>query len=157
LRAALRQLDAEQPVYNIRTMDEIVAGATSPQRFQATLSSLFAIVALLLVTIGIYSVMAYMVRQRRREIGVRIAVGATTWSILRMVILHGMRNVFIGLGLGLIASLVLIRFTVVEVTASDLPVYLIVASLLIGTALIACYLPAWRATKIDPAAALRNE
>jgi putative ABC transport system permease protein len=157
LRAALRQLDAEQPVYNIRTMDEIVAGATSQQRFQATLSSLFAIVALLLVTIGIYSVMAYMVRQRRREIGVRIAVGATTWSILRMVILHGMRNVFIGLGLGLIASLVLIRFTVVEVTASDLPVYLIVASLLIGTALIACYLPAWRATKIDPAAALRNE
>jgi putative ABC transport system permease protein len=157
LRAALRQLDAEQPVYNIRTMDEIVAGATSQQRFQATLSSLFAIVALLLVTIGIYSVMAYMVRQRRREIGVRIAVGATTWSILRMVIVQGMRNVFIGLGLGLIASLVLIRFTVVEVRASDLPVYLIVTSLLIGTALIACYLPAWRATKIDPATALRNE
>jgi putative ABC transport system permease protein len=157
LRAALRQLDAEQPVYNIRTMDEIVAGATSQQRFQATLSSLFAIVALLLVTIGIYSVMAYMVRQRRREIGVRIAVGATTWSILRMVIVQGMRNVFIGLGLGLIASFALIRFTVVEVRASDLPVYLIVTSLLIGTALIACYLPAWRATKIDPATALRNE
>jgi putative ABC transport system permease protein len=160
LRAALRQLDAEQPVYNIRTMDDIVAGATSQQRFQATLSSLFAIVALLLVMIGIYSVMAYTVRQRRREIGVRIAVGATTWSILRMVILQGMRNVFIGLGLGLIASLVLTRFmgaSVLEVTASDLPVYLIVASLLIGTALMACYLPAWRATKIDPASALRNE
>src|SRR5689334_13792788 len=86
LRATLHQLDAEQPVYNIRTMDEIVAGATSQQRFQATLSSLFAILALLLVTIGIYSVMAYMVKQRRREIGIRIAVGATTWSILRMVI-----------------------------------------------------------------------
>ncbi|HSL53538.1 MAG TPA: ABC transporter permease [Pyrinomonadaceae bacterium] len=160
LRAALRQLDAEQPVYNIRTMDEIVAGATSQQRFQATLSSLFAVLALLLVTIGIYSVMAYMVRQRRREIGVRIAVGATTWIILRMVILQGIRNVFIGLGLGVIASLVLIRFldaSGLGVTASDLPVYLIVALLLVVTAFIACYLPAWRATKIDPATALRNE
>lgn len=157
LRAALRQLDAEQPVYNIRTMDEIVAGATSQQRFQATLSSLFAIVALLLVTIGIYSVMAYVVRQRRHEIGVRLAVGATTWSILRMVVLQGMRNVFIGLGLGLIGSLVLIRLMVLEVTASDLPVYLIVALLLIATALLACSLPAWSATKIDPATALRNE
>ncbi|HEU4836774.1 MAG TPA: ABC transporter permease [Pyrinomonadaceae bacterium] len=157
LRAALRQLDAEQPVYNIRTMDEIVAGATSQQRFQATLSSLFAIVALLLVMIGIYSVMAYVVRQRRHEIGVRLAVGATTWSILRMVVLQGMRNVFIGLGLGLIGSLVLIRLMVLEVTASDLPVYLIVALLLIATALLACSLPAWSATKIDPATALRNE
>ncbi len=160
LRAALHQLDAEQPVYNIRTMDEIVAGATSQQRFQATLSSLFAILALLLVTIGIYSVMAYMVKQRRREIGIRIAVGASTWSILRMVIAQSMRNVFVGLGLGLIASLGLIRFlsgSVLSPTASDLPVYLLVALLLTGTALAACYLPAWRATKIDPATTLRNE
>jgi putative ABC transport system permease protein len=157
LRAALHQLDAEQPVYNIRTMDEIVAGARSQQRFQAALTSLFAFVALLLVTIGIYSVMAYMVKQRRREIGVRIAVGATRWNILRMVIAQGMRNVFIGLGLGLIASLALIRFMVLGLTASDLPVYFVVASLLTVTALFACYLPAWRATKIDPATALRNE
>jgi putative ABC transport system permease protein len=159
LRSALRQLDAEQPVYNIRTMDEIVAAATSQQRFQARLSSLFAIVALLLVTVGIYSVMAYLVRQRRREIGVRIAVGATTWSILRMVVLQGMRNVFIGLGLGVLASFLLIRFmgAPVELSAGDLPVYLIVALLLTGTALMACYLPARRATRIDPATALRNE
>ena len=156
LRGALHELDAEQPVYNIRTMDEIVAGATSQQRFQATLTSLFAIVALLLVMIGIYSVMAYMVKQRRREIGVRIAVGATTWNILKMVIAHGMRNVFIGLGLGLIASLALSR-VMGGVAASDLPVYLAVALLLIVTAFIACYLPAWRAAKIDPTTALRNE
>ena len=160
LRAALRQLDAEQPVYNIRTMDEIVAGATSQQRFQATLSSAFAILALLLVTIGIYSVMAYMVKQRRREIGIRIAVGATRWNILRMVIGQSMRNVFIGLGLGLIGSLGLTRFlsgSGLNPTASDLPVYFVVALLLIATALFACYLPAWRATKIDPAMTLRNE
>jgi putative ABC transport system permease protein len=156
----LHQLDAEQPVYNIRTMEEIVAGATSQQRFQAVLSSLFAIVALLLVMIGIYSVMAYIVRQRRREIGLRIAVGASTWNILRMVIAQGMRNVLIGLVLGLGASFMLIRFlgsSVLGVTASDFPIYLIVALLLISTALIACYLPAWRATKIDPSTALRNE
>ena len=160
LRAALHQLDAEQPVYNIRTMDEIVAGARSQQRFQATLSSLFAILALLLVTIGIYSVMAYIVKQRRREIGIRIAVGATRWNILRMVIAQSMRNVFIGLGLGLIASLGLTRYlsgSRLNPTASDLPVYFAVALLLIGTALIACYLPAWRAAKIDPATTLRND
>ena len=157
LRDALHELDAEQPVYNIRTMDEIVAGTTSQQRFQATLSSLFAVVALLLVMIGIYSVMAFMVKQRRREIGVRIAVGATTWNILRMVIAEGMRNVFIGLGLGLIASLVLVRVFGGSMTRSDLPVYFGVASLLIVTAFIACYLPAWRATRVDPATALRNE
>ena len=160
LRAALRQLDPEQPVYNIRTMDEIVATATSQQRFQAVLSSLFAAIALLLVMIGIYSVMAYMVKQRRREIGVRIAVGASTWNILRMVIAQGMRNVLIGLVLGLASSVVLIQFlggSAMGVTASDLPIYLVVALLLIGTAFIACYLPARRATRIDPSAALRNE
>jgi putative ABC transport system permease protein len=157
LRAALQQLDTEQPVYNIRTMDEIVAGARSQQRFQATLSSLFAVLALLLVMIGIYSVVAFMVKQRRREIGIRIAVGATSWRILRMVIGQSMRNVFIGLGLGLIGSLGLIRLLVLSPTTSDLPVYLVVALLLLATALMACYLPAWRATKIDPATTLRNE
>ena len=124
------------------------------------MSSLFAILALLLVTIGIYSVVAYMVKQRRREIGIWIAVGATRWNILRMVIAQSMRTVFIGLGLGLLASLGVIRFlsgSVMNVTASDLPVYFLVALLLLVTALIACYLPAWRATKIDPATALRNE
>ena len=112
------------------------------------------------MTIGIYSVVAYMVKQRRREIGIRIAVGATRWNILRMVIAQSMRNVFIGLGLGVIASLGMMRFlsgSVVNVTASDLPVYVLVALVLLGTALIACYLPAWRATKIDPATTLRNE
>jgi len=157
LRAVLYELDAEQPVYNIRTMDEIVASATSQQRFQATLSSLFAIVALALVMIGIYSVMAYTVKQRRREIGVRIAVGATTWNILRMVITQGMQTVLIGLGLGLLGSLVLARLMMYGLTTSDLPVYVAVSLLLIVTALIACYLPAWRAAKIDTATALRNE
>ena len=162
LRAEVRQLDSEQPIYNMRTMNEIIAGATAQQRFQAVLSSLFAGVALLLVAIGIYSVVAYMVKQRRREIGVRIAIGATTHNILRMVMLQGMRNVLLGLLLGLAASLALTRLIGSSVfglttTAVGVRIYVMVGLLLTGVALIACYLPAWRATKIDPARALRIE
>lgn len=162
LRGEVRRLDGEQPVYNMRTMNEIVAGATAPQRFQAVLSSLFAAIALLLVAVGIYSVVAYMVKQRGREIGVRMAVGASTQNILKMVIAQGMRNVLIGLALGLSGSLALTRLIGSSVfglttTATDLRIYLFVALLLVGVAFIACYLPAWRATKIDPSRALRSE
>jgi predicted permease len=162
LRAEVRQIDSEQPVYNMKTMNEIVAGATAQQRFQAVLSSLFATVALLLVAVGIYSVVAYTVKQRRREIGVRMAVGASTRNIVRMVIAQGMRNVLLGLALGLVASLTLTRLIGASVfglttTASDLRIYVFVALVLAGVALIACYLPAWRATKIDPSLALRSE
>jgi putative ABC transport system permease protein len=162
LREQVRQIDSEQPVYNMRTMKEIIAGATAQQRFQAVLSSLFAIVALLLVTVGIYSVVAYMVKQRSREIGVRMAMGASAQAILRMVIAQGMRNVLLGLVFGLAGSLVLIKLIGSSVfgftaTAADLRIYLYVALLLAGVALIACYLPAWRATRIDPSTALRAE
>lgn len=162
LRAEVRQLDADQPVYNMRTMNEIIARATAQQRFQAVLSSLFAIIALLLVALGIYSVVAYMVKQRRREIGVRMAVGASTRNILRMVILQGMRNVLLGLVFGLAASFALTRLIGSSVfglttTATDLRIYVVVALVLISVAFIACYLPAWRATKIDPSLALRSE
>lgn len=161
LRAEVRQLDNEQPVYNMRTMTEIVASATAQQRFQAVLSSLFAGVALLLVAIGIYSVVAHMVKQRRREIGVRMAVGASTRNILRMVILQGMRNVLLGLVIGLALSFVLTRSIGSSIfgltTASGVRIYVMVGLLLTGVALVACFLPAWRATKIDPSRALRSE
>jgi putative ABC transport system permease protein len=162
LRAEVRQIDREQPVYNMRTMNEIIAGFTAQQRFQAVLSSLFAVVALLLVTVGIYSVVAYMVRQRRREIGVRMAMGASARTILTMVIAQGMRNVLFGLGLGLAGSIVFLRLIGNSVfgfpaTATDLRIYLLVTLLLAGVAFIACYIPAWRATKIDPSTALRAE
>ena len=157
LRAEVRQLDADQPVYNMRTMNDIIAGATAQQRFQAFLTSLFAAVALLLVAIGIYSIVAYTVKQRRREIGVRMAVGASTHNILRMVILNGMRNVVPGLVLGLAMSLALTRIIGLTTTAADIRVYLMVVLLLTGVAFIACYLPARRATRIDPSQALRNE
>lgn len=146
----------------MRAMKEIIARATAQQRFQAVLSSLFAVVALLLVTVGIYSVVSYMVKQRSREIGVRMAMGASAQAILRMVIAQGMRNVLLGLAFGLGGSLVLIKLiggSVFGVTAtgSDLRIYLVVALLLAGVAFIACYLPARRATRIDPSTALRAE
>jgi ABC-type antimicrobial peptide transport system permease subunit len=143
-------------------MNEIVAGATAQQRFQAVLSSVFAVAALLLVAIGIYSVVAYIVKQRSREIGIRMAVGASRQNIVRMVIAQGMRNVLIGLALGLTGSLALTRLigsSVFGLTAAttDLRIYLVVALLLLVVAFFACYLPAWRATKIDPSQALRAE
>jgi putative ABC transport system permease protein len=162
LRAEVGQIDSEQPVYNMRTMREIVANATSQMRFQALLSSIFATIALLLVAVGIYSVVTYTVRQRSHEIGVRIAVGASSKKIIGMVIAGGMRNVFVGLVLGLAASMALTQLIGSSVfgltaTATDLPIYLLIALLLLGVAFLACYLPAWRATKIDPWSALRGE
>jgi putative ABC transport system permease protein len=162
LRAEVHQLDSDQPVYNMKTMGEIVAAASAQQRFQAVLSSVFAIAALLLVAVGIYSVVAYIVKQRSREIGIRMAVGASAHNIVRMVITQGMRNVLIGLALGLAGSLALTRLigsSVFGLTspATDLRIYLAVALLLVVVAFFACYLPARRATKIDPSQALRAE
>ena len=162
LRSEVHQIDSDQPVYNMKTMHAIVAAATAQQRFQAVLSSVFAGAALLLVAIGIYSVVAYIVKQRSREIGIRMAVGASTHNIVRMVIAQGMRNVLIGLALGLAGSLALTRLIGSSVfglttAAIDLRIYLLVALLLIVVAFFACYLPAWRATKIDPSQALRAE
>jgi putative ABC transport system permease protein len=162
LRAEVHQIDSDQPVYNMKTMNNIVAAATAQQRFQAILSSVFGVAALLLVAIGIYSVVAYLVKQRGREIGIRIAVGASTQNILRMIIAQGMRNVLVGLALGLGGSLALTRLIGSSVfgltsAATDLRIYLLVALLLVVVTLLACYLPAWRATKIDPSQALRSE
>jgi putative ABC transport system permease protein len=162
LRTEVHLIDSEQPVYNMKTMNEIVAAATAQQRFQAVLSSLFAVAALLLVAVGIYSVVAYIVKQRSREIGIRMAVGASTHNIVKMVIAQGMRNVLIGLALGLLGSLALTRLIGSSVfglttSATDLRIYLAVALLLVVVAFFACYLPARRATKIDPSQALRSE
>jgi putative ABC transport system permease protein len=160
LRSQVRQMDAEQPVYNIRTMDEFIANATAQQRLQASLSSLFSIVALLLVAVGIYGVVAYWVKQRRREIGVRMALGAGAADILKLVIVEGMRNVLFGLTLGLVAAFVLTRWIgslVFGLGVNDPIPFVLVALLICGVAFVACYLPARLATKVNPSTVLRNE
>jgi predicted permease len=160
LRAQVTKIDADQPVYNVRSMNEIIANATAQQRFQAVLLSLFGIVALLLVGVGVYGIVAHVVRQRTSEIGVMLALGASPRQILTMVIKQGMRNVLFGLILGLAASFLLTRWLsslVFGLRPNDLVTFGGVALLLIGVSFLACYLPARRATRVDPSTVLRSE
>lgn len=159
LRAQVQQVDSEQPVYNVRTMKEIIANASSQQRFQAILLNVFGLLALLLVAGGIYGVVSDVVRQRTREIGVRMALGANTRDILRMVIGQGMWHVLLGLIFGLIGSLVLSRWLsslVVGLSPNDPLTFILVALILLSVGFVACYLPARHATKVNPSTVLRN-
>jgi len=159
LRAQVQQIDRDQPVYNVRTMDEILANATSQQRFQSILLNLFGLLALLLVAVGIYGVVSHVVRQRTREIGVRIALGARTGDILRMVVGQGMWHVLLGLILGLAGSFALTRWlssSVVGLTPDDPLTFIVVVLLLLAVGLVACYIPARHVLKLDPSTVLRN-
>lgn len=160
LRTQVSQIDADQPVYNVRTMNEIVANATSQQRFQALLLSLFGIVALLLVAVGVYGIVAHVVKQRTREIGVMLALGASTRDVLKLVIKQGMRDVLLGLILGLAGSFVLTKWlssSVFALSQNDPLTFFMVALLIIVVGSVACYLPAHRATRVDPSMVLRSE
>jgi putative ABC transport system permease protein len=159
LRAQVQQIDREQPVYNVRTMKAIMANATSQQRFQAILLNLFGLIALLLVVAGIYGVVSQVVRQRAREIGVRMALGANRWDILRMVIGQGMAHVLFGVMLGLGGSFALTRWlsnSVVGLSPNDPLTFIFVGLLLTSVGFVACYLPARHATKINPSTVLRD-
>jgi putative ABC transport system permease protein len=159
LRAQVQEIDREQPVYNVRTMKAIIANATSQQRFQAILLNLFGLIALLLVVAGIYGVLSQVVRQRAREIGVRMALGANRWDILRMVIGQGMAHVLFGVMLGLGGSFALTRWlsnSVVGLSPNDPLTFIFVGLLLTSVGFVACYLPARHATKINPSTVLRD-
>lgn len=160
IRSEVTQIDADQPVYNVRTMNETIANATAQHRFQATLLSLFGIVALLLVAVGLYGIVAHVVRQRKREIGVMIALGASKREVLRVVIKQGMPDVLLGLVLGLAGSFLLTRWlsrSMFGVSANDPLTFIFVSLLLLGVAFVACYLAARRATTLDPATLLRSQ
>jgi putative ABC transport system permease protein len=160
VRDVLRQMDPEIPLYDVRTVDDYVALSVGRQRFQTMLLGVFAAIALALTAVGIYGVIAYTVMQRTQEIGIRMALGASPKSVLTMLLRYAAILAGGGIGIGLIGSLVLTRFMVsmlFGVPVRD-PLTLGLVCLVLGSvALLASYIPARRATRLDPMVALRNE
>ena len=160
IREAVLATDPAQPVSQIKTMPEMLAGSLAPRRFVATVLGFFAGVALLMAGLGLYGVISYSVAQRTQEIGVRMAVGAAGGDILRLVIAQGARLAAIGAVIGLAASLALSRVLesqLFHVSAFDPLTLALVLAILIGAALLGSYIPALRATRVDPLEAIRYE
>jgi putative ABC transport system permease protein len=160
VRHELRQLDPTLPPRNLRPLEELVSRSIAPQRFNLSLLSLFAGLGLLLASIGIYGVMAYSVSQRTHEIGIRLALGAQTRDVLRLVVRQGMKLALLGVALGLIAALALtqlLKNLLFGVSATDPVTFALIALLLSAVAFVACFVPARRATRVDPLMALRYE
>jgi putative ABC transport system permease protein len=160
VRQQVSALDKNIPVYAVQTMDDLFSAEVASQRFNAGALAGFAGFAVLLAAVGIYGVMAYAVSQRTREMGVRIALGAGRGNVLRMILSQGFRLALIGAGLGLAASFVLTRLMtglLFGVKSSDPLTFVLVTAALLAVALAACWIPAHRATRVDPVVALRYE
>jgi predicted permease len=160
VRAQVAGPTRDQPMYTVRTVEQIVSASLGERRFTMLLLIIFAATALLLAAIGIYGVMAYAVTRRTHELGIRTSLGASRREIIALVMVHGMRHTAIGLAAGVVASLALTRFLagmLYGVRPAD-PATLAAVTILLGTiALVACYIPARRATNVDPMTALRHE
>jgi len=159
-RAEVQALDKELPVFEVKTLDQYVGGAVGRPRFNALLLLLFAGVALLLTAVGLYGVISYSVTQRTREIGVRMALGGQTHDMLRLVVKQGMTLTLIGAAIGLGGALALTRLLktlLFGVSAADPLTFSVIVLLLTVVAFVACWIPARRATKVDPLIALRSE
>jgi predicted permease len=160
IRAEVKALDADLPLTDVKTMEEHMRLPLAPAKLLAAVSSSFGFVALLLAAMGLYGVMAYVVGSRTREMGIRIALGAQTSGILRLVIGQGFRLAFTGIALGLITAFALTRVlesVLYGVAPTDVVTFFGVVLLLTAVALLACFVPARRATKVDPLVALRYE
>ena len=164
LAAALRQqvwaIDKDQPVFDVKTMQEVRSSSVALYSFSSVMLGIFAVVALLLASVGIYGVMAFAVTQRTQEIGIRMALGARTVDVLKLVVKHGMKLALLGMVLGLAGSWAITRFLekmLVGVEPTDVLTFSAVSAFLLLAAFVACYLPARRATKVDPLVALRYE
>jgi putative ABC transport system permease protein len=160
IRETFHRLDPALPVRNMRSLEQIVGHSVAPQRFNLSLLTLFAALGLMLAAIGIYGVLAYGVSQRTREIGLRMALGAQQQDVLKLVVKQGMVLALTGVVIGILASLALTRLMkslLFGVTATDPLTFFVIALLLMAIALLACWIPARRASKVDPTIALRYE
>ncbi|MBO0861918.1 MAG: ABC transporter permease [Chloracidobacterium sp.] len=160
IRRVAQSQNRQNVVFGVRTMNEVIADSLARQRFSMTLLAVFAATALMLASIGLYGVISYLVGQRTQELGVRIALGAERNDILRLIVNHGMKMALAGVAIGLIAAFGLTRLLsemLYGVSATDPATFAIIALLLAAVALFACFVPAWRATRVDPITALRQE
>ena len=160
VRQAVRKIDPNMPIASPRPMEERMGEVLATRRLALALFSLFAVVGLLLAAVGIYGVMSYGVTQRTHELGLRIALGATSRNTLKLIIGQGMKLAALGIALGVGVALAVSRLMtnlLFGISASDPLTFVVIAFLLAFVALLACYIPARRATKVDPMVALRNE
>jgi putative ABC transport system permease protein len=159
-RAAIRAVDPNVPVRNVRTLEAVLDEAVAPARWSTTLLGTFAAIALVMAALGVFGVLSFLVTQRTRELGIRIALGAAPAAVRRMVVGQGLGLAASGLALGLAGAYALTRLMtslLYGVAPTDPITYVGVAALLVGIAAIASYLPARRATRVDPMIALRSE
>ncbi len=160
VRGEIKTVDSSLAVSDIKAMSEQIGNPLAATRLASTLIGVFGVVALLLAAIGLYGVMAYTVSGRTREIGIRVALGARSRDVMSLVIRQGMLLTVIGVTAGLVAAFISTRLTeglLYGVSPTDLSTFAIVGLLLTGVALAACWIPARRATKVDPMIALRYE
>ena len=160
MRNELATLDKQVSIGKVRTMDTIAAESVAQPRFRTLLLALFGISALLLASVGIYGVMSYAVTQRTQEIGIRMALGAQVGDVRKLVIGNGMTLALIGVAIGLAGAYGLTRLMaslLFGISATDAPTFAAISAMLVVVALVACYIPARRATKVDPLVALRYE
>ncbi len=160
LAAAVRAIDPDQALSRVRPMRQVVSESVSAQRLRMVLLALFAFLALVLACVGLYGVMAYSVAQRSREIGIRMALGADSGRVLRLVVGQGLKLALGGLGAGLLLSIGfgrLMSSLLFDVRPTDAATFLGISFLLAAVAFLATYVPAWRATRVDPAVVLRGD
>jgi predicted permease len=160
VRSVVKSFNNQNLVYNAQTMNEAIEGSFARRRFAMVLLDSFAVLALLMASIGLYGVISYLVERRKQELGIRIALGAQSWSVLRLVLTDGIKMAGLGVAVGLLAALGLTRLLsglLYGVSTTDPLTFVVIALLLILVAALACYLPALRATRVDPLVALREE